>query len=97
MTTILDGKLTAKAKRLLMYGCGEERFEIVFEKEGSRSKRKWEMDVQWRGLCGQIEAWYHGKDPEQTAERFGAVTDDLRQNGPVSILTRFPSCAPQLE
>ncbi len=66
-------KLSKKAKQILMYGCGDERFEIVFEKEGSRSKRKWEMDVQWRGLCGQIEAWYHGKDPEQTAERFGLV------------------------
>ncbi len=64
--------LPKAARDTLLHGCGDERFDVAFERRGSRA-RTWEMSVQWKGLCRQVEEWFHGQDPEHAPERYAAV------------------------
>ncbi|MCC6669893.1 MAG: excinuclease ABC subunit UvrA [Planctomycetes bacterium] len=70
-------KLGARAKAILLRGLGEERVEVVFESQRPGAKRTWRMQVQWRGLCNQIEEWYHKQDPGLAPERYAAVMRTL--------------------
>ncbi len=68
-------KLGAAARELLLRGCGDERFEVVFRKVEAGRRREWRMSVPWKGLARQVEEWFHGKDGSEHSgdERFGAV------------------------
>ena len=67
-------KLPPKAKQLLLRGCGDERFEVVFRKYESGKRREWRMSVPWKGLARQVEEWFHGRDAEHGGDdRFRAV------------------------
>jgi excinuclease ABC subunit A len=68
-------ELDEAARRILMRGTGEARYEVVFRKEGRRSAREWQMAVKWKGLATQVEEWFHGKaqEPAHAEERFQAV------------------------
>ncbi|MBL8749988.1 MAG: excinuclease ABC subunit UvrA [Planctomycetes bacterium] len=67
-------RLPAKAKQLLLRGCGDERFEVVFKKVESGRRREWRMNVPWKGLARQLEEWFFGKDGEHSGdERFRSV------------------------
>ena len=50
----------------------DERFDVAFERRGAQS-RSWEMAVKWKGLCRQVEEWFHGQDPDHAPERYAAV------------------------
>jgi excinuclease ABC subunit A len=88
-------KLPAAARKLLLRGAGEERFDVIFQKTDAGKKREWRMSVPWKGLAKQIEDWFHGRDQEHaTDERFGAVMrsetcehchGDRLQPGPRSV------------
>jgi len=88
-------KLPARARKLLLRGAGEERFEVVFEKVEAGKKREWRMSVPWKGLARQVEDWFHGRDEEHASdERFGGVMrsetcehchGDRLQPGPRSV------------
>jgi excinuclease ABC subunit A len=67
-------KLPESARHILLRGAGDERFEVVFQKDEDGRRREWRMSVSWKGLARQVEEWHRGKDgeaPEQS--RFGAV------------------------
>ncbi|MFM1873317.1 MAG: hypothetical protein RL398_2739, partial [Planctomycetota bacterium] len=68
-------KLSPRVRELLLRGCGDERFEVVFQKDDAGRRREWRMSVAWKGLARQVEEWYHGKDGDERSgdERFGAV------------------------
>ncbi|MDA0374422.1 MAG: excinuclease ABC subunit UvrA [Planctomycetota bacterium] len=70
--------LSQVARHVLMRGCGERRFEVVFSQAKGRTRREWRMSVQWKGLCTQVEEWFHGKDPTHADERFQSV---MREDG----------------
>ena len=88
-------KLPAAARKLLLHGSGEERFEVVFKKNDAGKKREWRMSVPWKGLSKQVEDWFHGRDREHAShDRFGAVMrsetcelchGDRLQPGPRSV------------
>ncbi len=71
-------ELSQVARHVLMRGCGDRRFEVVFSQAKGRTRREWRMAVQWKGLCAQVEEWFHGKDPAHADERFHAV---MREDG----------------
>ncbi len=65
--------LSEEAQEILLYGTGEERFEVV-NRRGGTSKRTFKMAVQWKGFCTQIEEWVHsGGSSERTKDNMRAV------------------------
>ncbi|MGK0301949.1 MAG: excinuclease ABC subunit A [Planctomycetota bacterium] len=88
-------KLPDSAKKLLLRGAGEERFEVVFKKNDAGKKREWRMSVPWKGMSRQVEDWFHGRDQDQGADdRFGGVMrgetceqcgGDRLQSGPRNV------------
>ncbi|MFK7740947.1 MAG: excinuclease ABC subunit UvrA [Planctomycetota bacterium] len=58
----------ARAKHILLRGCGDQRFEVVWQQDKGGQKREWRMAVVWKGLAKQIEDWFHGKDAEAEAQ-----------------------------
>jgi excinuclease ABC subunit A len=67
-------KLTKSARQWLLRGTGEQRYEVVFQKNEAGKSRTWRMQVPWKGLARQVEEWFHGKDGEnQGDERLRAV------------------------
>ncbi|MBK8098413.1 MAG: excinuclease ABC subunit UvrA [Planctomycetes bacterium] len=87
--------LPAAAQQVLLRGCGEQRFEVVFHKREAGKSRTWKMTVPWKGFARQVEEWYHGKDGENSGDtRFAAVMrvracpechGDRLQSGPRSV------------
>ncbi|MCC6782943.1 MAG: excinuclease ABC subunit UvrA [Planctomycetes bacterium] len=69
-------ELPDAARQVLLFGTGERRYDVVFKSSSSERTKRWDMAVTWKGLCRQIEAWYHGQDPTHTAERFGSIMRD---------------------
>ena len=67
--------LSKKARRLLLRGAGDERFDVVFRKREAGRKREWRMSVPWKGLARQVEEWFHGRDGDDNAgdERYRQV------------------------
>jgi excinuclease ABC subunit A len=68
-------KQPPRVRELLLRGCGDERFEVVFTKVEEGRRREWRMAVAWKGLARQVEEWFLGKDGDERSgdERFGAV------------------------
>ena len=67
-------KLSPDVRKLLLRGAGDERFEVVFKKDGGGSRREWRMQVAWKGLARQVEEWFLGKEGDDAGDpRFGAV------------------------
>ena len=65
--------LPAPAQELLLWGTGEERHEVTRRRSRSGSRRTYKMAVQWKGLCTQVEEWYHNQDSDKSKEHFGPV------------------------
>jgi excinuclease ABC subunit A len=66
-------ELDPRAQEILLRGLGEERFEVKFRKRRAASARSYTIAARWKGLCTQIEEWYHGQDGDHTRERVAAV------------------------
>lgn len=67
-------ELPEPARRILLRGAGDRRFEVVFKKSTAGKKREWRMSVPWKGFARQIEDWFHGRDPERGSDdRFTSV------------------------
>ncbi|MCA8944275.1 MAG: excinuclease ABC subunit UvrA [Planctomycetes bacterium] len=67
--------LSPEAQALLLHGCGDERFDVVFSRKRKTSSRRFESSVTWKGLATQIEEWAHGEGggDEQQDSRYAAV------------------------
>ena len=66
-------ELDAKARRILMRGLGAERVEVVFRSERPGSSRTYRMQVQWKGLCTQVEEWCAKHEGGEGRARYAAV------------------------
>ena len=65
--------LDPEVQELLMYGIEDERFDVTFRRNRKGSSRSFKMAARWKGLCTQVEEWYHGRDTEQPRERLSPV------------------------
>ncbi len=70
-------ELPAAAQQVLLYGCGDEKFEVTFRSRSSGSRRTYRMQVPWKGLCTQIEEWYRSPTQEHGDQRFAAVLRNM--------------------
>ncbi|MCA8975025.1 MAG: excinuclease ABC subunit UvrA, partial [Planctomycetes bacterium] len=68
-------ELPAAARRIMLRGDGEQRFDVVFRKREAGRKREWRMSVQWKGLARQVEEWFLGKEGGENSgdERFREI------------------------
>jgi excinuclease ABC subunit A len=66
-------ELDESARAKLLFGTGEQRYQVTFRSDRDGNLQRFDMSVTWKGFCRQIEEWYLGQDQEHTAERFGAV------------------------
>ncbi len=67
-------ELSEEARDIMLYGCDDERFDVVFRKTRRQTTRKWETSAQWKGLATQIEEWAHSEgQTEHAEERYSAV------------------------
>ncbi|MEE2888419.1 MAG: excinuclease ABC subunit UvrA, partial [Planctomycetota bacterium] len=62
--------LSDAAREILLWGAGEERFEVVHRRSGQRSSRTFRMSGRWKGLCSQVEEWWHGQDADKGRDVF---------------------------
>lgn len=65
--------LEPEVQELLMFGLEDERFDVTFRRQRKASSRSFKMAARWKGLCTQVEEWYHGRDNEQKADRLNPV------------------------
>ncbi|MEO0480087.1 MAG: excinuclease ABC subunit UvrA [Planctomycetota bacterium] len=61
------------ARQVLLYGAGDARFPVKFTKRRATGSRTMAMDVRWRGLCGQIERWFHGHEASSSVDTLRPV------------------------
>ncbi len=66
------GSLTAKARRVLMFGF-DEKLDVTFETSGARKKSTYAMSVAWKGFARYIEEWYRTSDNDEWVEILGRV------------------------
>ncbi len=71
--TVAYEELAPEHQRVLMWGLEEPRFEVTFRRQRASGSRSYKVAAKWKGLCSQVEQWFHGHDQSQAPERLSAV------------------------
>ncbi len=66
-------QLDKEHQDILMHGIPEERFAVTHRRRRANSSRSWRVEVAWKGLCSQIEEWYHNQEKTKVHEYIGPV------------------------